>query len=58
MNKKIYKQPSMKVIGLESSDMLAGSNKPSVFSLNEDAVDNYSDHEHEVDTHDVWGVQW
>lgn len=58
MNKKIYNQPSMKVIELEGNDILAGSNIPSAFNLNDDQVDNYDDHEHEVETRDVWGTQW
>lgn len=58
MNKKEYNKPSVKAIELEGNNILAGSSKPASFSINEDHVDNYDDHEHEVESREVWGKQW
>lgn len=58
MNKKTYKQPSMKVVQLENTDLICMSpGAPSTFSIHE-AIDNYDDHEHEIETSDIWGKQW
>lgn len=58
MNKKIYIQPSLKVIELEITDILTGSIPPRVFRIMNDEVDEYEKHTHDVDTRDVWGKQW
>lgn len=47
----------MKAIELESIDILAGSNEPQAFSLNED-VGEYGEDERPGVSHDIWGTQW
>lgn len=56
MNKKIYKKPSVKVVELDNTAIICTS--LTGFNLNEAEVDNYDTHEHDVDTHDIWGSQW
>lgn len=58
MDKKIYINPSMEVIELGNTDILAGSDGPQDINLHDGEVGNYDDHEHEVDTRDVWGKQF
>lgn len=55
MNKKIYKQPSAKVIRLENTDIICTS--PSTMSLNED-VGEYGENERPGVSRDIWGIQW
>lgn len=48
----------MKVVQLENTDLICMSpGAPSTFSIHE-AIDNYDDHEHEIETSDIWGKQW
>ena len=54
MNKKIYNQPSMKVIELESNDILAGSD-PTPKKIFDDPVEEYQG---EGEAPSGWGVQW
>lgn len=56
MNKKTYKQPSLKVVQLDNTDIICTS--LTGFRINENEVDFYDDHDHEIDTRDVWGSQW
>lgn len=55
MNKKIYKQPSLKVIELDGNAILAGSNEPSAISITDDYVDE--EPQGGVPS-DIWGKQW
>ena len=58
MNKKIYEQPSTEILELKITGIMAGSYGPSTFNIIDDHVDSYEDHEHEVETSDIWGKQW
>lgn len=57
MIKKIYKQPSLKVIELDGNAILAGSNEPSALNINED-VGEYGEDERPGVSRDIWGTQW
>lgn len=56
MNKKEYKQPSLKVIEIDSNDIICGSpGDPSPMSL----YDDYIDEEPQGGvSSDIWGKQW
>lgn len=57
MNKKEYKQPSMKVIKLDSNDIICGSpGDPSPMSLFDKEVDE--DQKPDDYRSDIWGKQW
>lgn len=55
MIKKIYKQPSLKVIELDGNAILAGSNEPQTLSITDDYVDE--EPQGGVPS-DIWGKQW
>ena len=42
---------------MSAVSILAGSNEPQAFSLNED-VGEYGDNERPDVSHDIWGSQW
>lgn len=54
MNKKEYKKPSMKVVEIDSNDIICTSGI-STMSLNED-VGEYE--ESSGVSRDIWGTQW
>lgn len=56
MNKKEYKKPSLKVIEIDSNDIICTSG-PSTMSLNED-VGDYGEDERPDVSRDIWGTQW
>ncbi len=56
MNKKEYKKPSMKVIEINSNDIICGSpGEPTTFSITNDYVD---DDQQGSTSSDIWGKQW
>lgn len=58
MNKKIYKQPSMKVKEIDRNHIICGSpGGPTPMSLNED-VGEYGEDERPTVSRDIWGSQW
>lgn len=56
MNKKTYKQPSLKVVQLDNTYIICTSG-PSTMSLNED-VGDYGDDERPGVSRDIWGTPW
>lgn len=57
MNKKEYKKPSMKVIELDSNDIICGSpGDPSRMSLYEEHIDENQAPSDERSI--IWGIQW
>lgn len=58
MNKKTYNKPLMKVVDLDSNELICGSidgNEPSTFQI----IDDYVDEEPQGGvSSDIWGSQW
>lgn len=57
MNKKTYKQPQLKVVQLDNSDIICASPDPRGLSINED-VGDYEEEERPDVSRDIWGNQW
>lgn len=55
MAKKIYKQPSLKVIELDYADIIATSTGIQTFSLIDEDID---DSQQNSISDDIWGKQW
>ena len=58
MKKKTYKQPSMKAVEFESTDILAGSNELRALKLHKEYVIDYEEEEHPDISEEIWGSQW
>lgn len=57
MTKKIYNQPSAKVIELDSTDMIAAS-APSEIKMTKEEAQNYDSENTPNVSSDIWGSQW